>query len=64
MYFVGNQPKFSTTVIEGPEGQQVRLIAVPPFKETGTLVLLDGETLEVETVNFTTKQTPVRINGA
>jgi len=64
VYFVGNQPKFSTTVIEGPEGQQVRLIAVPPFKETGTLVLLDGETLEVETVNFTTKQTPVRINGA
>ena len=52
VYFVGNQPAFETTLIEGPVGQSVRLIAVPRFKETGEVVLLDMETLEVELVKF------------
>ncbi|KAK4561045.1 DNA polymerase delta small subunit Cdc1 [Recurvomyces mirabilis] len=52
VYIVGNQPKFETVVIEGPVGQQVRLVAVPRFKETGELVLLDCETLVPEVVKF------------
>jgi DNA polymerase delta subunit 2 len=52
VYIVGNQPQFGTTVIHGPDGQTVRLIAVPSFADTGTLVLLDTETLETECVNF------------
>lgn len=52
VYFVGSQPAFETTVIEGPAGQTVRLIAVPKFKETGELILLDMDTLEPEIVRF------------
>lgn len=52
VYIVGNQPSFETTTIEGPTGQKVVLIAVPKFKETGELVLLDAETLETEVVKF------------
>lgn len=52
VYFVGNQPKFETTTIEGPSGQRVRLIAVPKFQETGEVVLLDTDTLEVELMKF------------
>ena len=52
VYFAGNQPNFDTTVIEGPDDQSVRLIAVPRFKETGELLLLDTHTLEVETIKF------------
>ncbi|SLM40440.1 dna polymerase delta subunit 2 [Lasallia pustulata] len=52
VYFVGNQPKFETTVIEGPAGQNVRLIAVPRFKERGEVVLLDMDSLDVEIVKF------------
>jgi len=52
VFFVGSQPNFDTAVIEGPAGQSVRLIAVPKFKETGELVLLDVDTLEVEIVKF------------
>ena len=52
VYFVGNQPRFETTVIEGSAEQTVRLIAVPKFKETGEVVLLDTDTLEVEIVRF------------
>ena len=52
VYFVGSQPRFDTNVIDGPAGQAVRLIAVPKFKETGELILLDMDTLDVETVRF------------
>jgi DNA polymerase delta subunit 2 len=52
VFFVGNQPRFGTTVIDGPGGQQVRLITLPRFHETGELVLVDSETLEVEVVKF------------
>ena len=52
VYFVGNQPRFETTVVRGPAGQSVTLIAIPKFKETGQIVLLDMETLEVETMEF------------
>ena len=52
VYFVGNQPSFETTVIAGPAGQSVRMIAVPKFKETGEIVLIDTESLEVELVKF------------
>lgn len=48
VYFIGNQPKFESAVIEGPAGQAVRIIAVPKFHETGEIVLLDTETLEPE----------------
>jgi DNA polymerase delta subunit 2 len=52
VYFVGNQPRFDTTTIEGPAGQQVRIVAIPKFHETGQIVLLDTESLEVELVQI------------
>ncbi|KAL8798395.1 MAG: hypothetical protein Q9182_006689 [Xanthomendoza sp. 2 TL-2023] len=52
VYFVGNQPRYDTVVIEGPVGQKVRLICVPKFRETGEIVLLDTDTLEPEIVKF------------
>ncbi|RKF57674.1 DNA polymerase delta small subunit [Golovinomyces cichoracearum] len=52
IFFVGSQPKFETSLIEGPDGQTVRLIAIPKFSETGELVLIDSETLETSIVKF------------
>jgi DNA polymerase delta subunit 2 len=52
LFFVGSQPKFDTAMIEGQEGQIVRLIAVPSFAETGEIVLVDSETLKVEVVSI------------
>ncbi|KAF2209963.1 hypothetical protein CERZMDRAFT_100017 [Cercospora zeae-maydis SCOH1-5] len=54
VYFIGNQPKFETTVIEGPQGQEVTLIAVPSFKKTGQVIILDLEDLKAEIVKFQT----------
>ncbi|QVM13637.1 hypothetical protein D8B26_008245 [Coccidioides posadasii str. Silveira] len=67
VFFTGNQPAFRTTVIEksvsassmdveGDQPSKVRLLALPKFRETGELVLLDAETLEVEVVKFGTWQ--------
>ncbi len=52
LFFVGSQPKFDTAEIEGPDGQTVRLIAVPRFVDTGELVLVDSETLEASVVRI------------
>ncbi|KAK4217111.1 DNA polymerase [Rhypophila decipiens] len=54
LYFVGCQPQFGTKVIEGPNGQVVRLIAVPSFAETKEIVLVDSETLNVSRVKIST----------
>jgi DNA polymerase delta subunit 2 len=52
IFIAGDQSKLESKTIQGPEGQSVRLITVPSFRETGILALLDSETLEVEAVNF------------
>ncbi|KAI1776358.1 DNA polymerase alpha/epsilon subunit B-domain-containing protein [Hypoxylon cercidicola] len=52
LYFVGCQPAFGTKVIEGPEGQAVRLVAVPSFSATQEIVLVDTETLDVTKVKI------------
>lgn len=52
VFFVGCQPQLSTKVIQGPEGQSVRLITVPSFADTRELALLDTETLEVTKIKI------------
>lgn len=52
LYFVGCQPEFGTRLIQGPDGQTVRLVAVPSFKKTKEIVLVDAETLEVTKVKI------------
>uniref|UniRef100_A0AAV1UYL9 DNA polymerase delta subunit 2 n=1 Tax=Peronospora matthiolae TaxID=2874970 RepID=A0AAV1UYL9_9STRA len=41
VYFSGNQPRFSTRFVKGEKGQVVRLVTVPSFCETSTIVLVD-----------------------
>ncbi|KAK3899495.1 DNA polymerase alpha/epsilon subunit B-domain-containing protein [Staphylotrichum tortipilum] len=53
LYFVGSQDEFGTKVIEGPQGQMVRLVLVPSFATTREIVLVDTETLDVSKVKIT-----------
>ncbi|KAM0260692.1 hypothetical protein ACHAQJ_002608 [Trichoderma viride] len=55
VYFVGCQPEFATKVIHGPEGQSVRLIAVPSFSKSKEFVLVDTETLEVTRIKIASR---------
>ncbi|OCK82851.1 hypothetical protein K432DRAFT_423807 [Lepidopterella palustris CBS 459.81] len=52
VYFAGNQPKAGTKVVAGPAGQRVTLIAVPKFRDSGKVVLLDMETLGVDFIQI------------
>ncbi|KAG1044027.1 hypothetical protein G6F43_011524 [Rhizopus delemar] len=36
VYFVGNQPEFEDNLLLGPDGQQIRVILLPSFAETGS----------------------------
>lgn len=50
LFVVGSQPRFETKVVAGPNDEVVRLIAVPRFDQSGQVILVDSETLEVERV--------------
>jgi DNA polymerase delta subunit 2 len=45
VYFIGNQKEYSTEVVE-KKGICLRLISIPKFSLTRSIVLLDAETLE------------------
>ena len=41
-----------TDATDGSDVPRVRVLAIPKFQETGQLILVDTETLEVEVVRF------------
>eukprot|EP01127_Copromyxa_protea_P011868 TRINITY_DN3030_c0_g1_i2.p1 TRINITY_DN3030_c0_g1~~TRINITY_DN3030_c0_g1_i2.p1 ORF type:complete len:471 (-),score=101.74 TRINITY_DN3030_c0_g1_i2:54-1466(-) len=45
VFFVGNQPKFETELIEGEDGQKIRIVLLPSFSTSHTVALVDLETL-------------------
>jgi DNA polymerase delta subunit 2 len=51
IYFVGNQPEFQTELFEF-QGNQTRIVLVPKFSETGTIVLVHTSSLECKTITF------------
>ncbi|KAJ4705567.1 DNA polymerase delta small subunit [Melia azedarach] len=55
VYFVGNQHKFETRLLEGSEGQLVRMISIPKFSETGVAVVVNLRNLECHTLSFGTR---------
>ncbi|RPA91381.1 hypothetical protein L873DRAFT_1831400 [Choiromyces venosus 120613-1] len=52
VFFLGNQEKFESRLVEGPENQVCRIILIPKFSETSEMVLVDVDTLECESVKF------------
>ncbi|KJE93616.1 DNA polymerase delta small subunit, variant 1 [Capsaspora owczarzaki ATCC 30864] len=54
VYFAANQPEFATSVLKGEDGQSVRLVLIPTFSTTQTIVLLNLVTLECTPVCFRT----------
>jgi DNA polymerase delta subunit 2 len=59
VYFAGNQPAYSTCMTKGDAGQECRLILVPSFAKTGTVILVDLGTLECQPITFSTPSVPV-----
>nr|AIZ68192.1 DNA polymerase delta small subunit isoform X2 [Albuca bracteata] len=54
VYFIGNQDRYETCVLQGPEKQLVRLMSIPRFSETGVAIMLNLRTFECHTLSFST----------
>ncbi|KAJ3012484.1 hypothetical protein HKX48_006263 [Thoreauomyces humboldtii] len=54
IYVIGNQPKYQTSVIEDQLGR-TRVVILPSFAASRTIVLVNLRTLEVSPVNFLTQ---------
>ncbi|ORY43933.1 DNA polymerase alpha/epsilon subunit B-domain-containing protein [Leucosporidium creatinivorum] len=52
VYFIGNQPSFSTRVVTGDDGQTCRIVLLPKFSEKGEVVLVNTKSLEVRVQSF------------
>lgn len=50
----GNQKQFETHLLSGSNGQQVRIICIPPYSATPSLTLLNLRTLACRNVLFQT----------
>eukprot|EP00246_Nothoceros_aenigmaticus_P018642 TRINITY_DN9842_c0_g1_i2.p1 TRINITY_DN9842_c0_g1~~TRINITY_DN9842_c0_g1_i2.p1 ORF type:complete len:444 (+),score=70.47 TRINITY_DN9842_c0_g1_i2:176-1507(+) len=54
VYFCGNQKQYASRLVKGPAGQQVRMVCIPRFSETGIAVLVNIRTLECHLVTLST----------
>jgi len=52
VYFVGNQDKFESKLIDGADGQKIRLVSIPSFWKSREVVLVNLGSLECKTVSF------------
>jgi DNA polymerase delta subunit 2 len=52
VFFVGNQLKFETDLVEGEDGQQVRIVMLPEFSTSHTVALVELETLNCIPMTF------------
>ncbi|KAG8787350.1 hypothetical protein FRC20_011724 [Serendipita sp. 405] len=52
VYFIGNQPRFETTIVEHEEGQRTRVILIPRFSDNGELVLVNPATFAVKCIRM------------
>jgi DNA polymerase delta subunit 2 len=54
LLFAGNQPEYGTAMHRAPAGAVTRLVLVPSFATTGTIVLVNLRTLAPHPVTFST----------
>ena len=54
IFFAGNQPSYESKLLTGEENQKVRLVSVPDFSITKTIVLvnLDSSDFECTPITF------------
>ncbi|XP_005101329.1 DNA polymerase delta subunit 2 [Aplysia californica] len=52
IYFAGCQPEFKSKVVKGPANQEVLLLTVPRFSQTGTAVLVNVRSMEALPISF------------
>ena len=55
LYIVGNQPNFETKIVKEQAGMhRCRIVLLPSFASSGTLVLVNLHSLKIRTIEFST----------
>ncbi|KAI9101041.1 DNA polymerase alpha/epsilon subunit B-domain-containing protein [Phlyctochytrium arcticum] len=52
LYFIGNQPSYETSLMTDPQTGTTRVILIPSFSQTKSVVLVNTRTLEPHLVTF------------
>lgn len=52
VYFIGNQDRFATRIYDGPQGHPIRVVLLPRFSTTGSVVLVNTTSLACKVVSF------------
>lgn len=52
IYFIGNQPRFETALVQQEDGQRTRVLLLPKFSETAEVILVNPATLDVKSVRI------------
>uniref|UniRef100_A0AC34G7P8 DNA polymerase alpha/delta/epsilon subunit B domain-containing protein n=1 Tax=Panagrolaimus sp. ES5 TaxID=591445 RepID=A0AC34G7P8_9BILA len=50
IFFAGNQKEFATKVVDFDKGRKVRVISIPKYDETHSMVIINLRTLEASTI--------------
>jgi DNA polymerase delta subunit 2 len=54
LYFIGNQPRFESTLLTHKGGQKTRVVLLPRFSESGQVVLVNPKNLDIKVVSIGT----------
>jgi len=54
LYFIGNQPRFESTLSTHNDGQKTRVVLLPRFSESGQVVLVNPRNLDIRVVSIET----------
>lgn len=52
VFFVGNQPRFETAIVDHGGGSKTRVVLLPRFSDNGEVILVNPATLEVKAVRM------------
>uniref|UniRef100_A0A0B6ZQD3 DNA polymerase delta subunit 2 n=1 Tax=Arion vulgaris TaxID=1028688 RepID=A0A0B6ZQD3_9EUPU len=52
IYFAGCQPEFASKIHKGPANQEVLLLTIPRFSESGVAVLVNLKSLQAQPISF------------
>lgn len=54
LYFIGNQPRFESTLLTHKDGQKTRVVLIPRFSETGQVILVNPRNLDIKVLSIGT----------
>jgi len=52
IFFVGNEDKFATSIVKGQKNEMIRIVMIPRFSDSKTIILVDTDSLDIHPITF------------